>query len=164
MSQRKSSLSGFTLIELMIVIAIITILTTMAVPSFQDRVIRAQVSEGLALSDFVKQAIAAQYAKTHRLPKDNASAGLPPADRIVGNYVTGIAVHEGSVLITFGNQSNRYLAGKKLSLRPAVVENYPIVPIAWVCGMAGVPEKMKVLGGNETNLPLPHLPIDCRPA
>ena len=156
--------SGFTLIELMIVIAIITILTTMAVPSFQDRVIRAQVSEGLALADFVKQAIVAQYAKSHRLPKDNAAAGLPPPDRIVGNYVTSIAVQEGGIVITFGSQSNRYLVGKKLSLRPAVVENYPMVPIAWVCGLAGVPDKMKVMGSNETNLPLPHLPIDCRPA
>jgi len=164
MTQRNLSLSGFTLIELMIVISIITILTTMAVPSFQDRVIRTQVSEGLALADFVKQSIAAQYTKTHRMPKDNASAGLPPADRIIGNYVSNIAVHEGSVDITFGNQANRYLVGKKLSLRPAVVENFPVVPIAWVCGMAGVPEKMKVMGGNETNLPLPHLPLDCRPA
>lgn len=156
--------SGFTLIELMIVVAIITILTTMALPSFQDRVIRTQVGEGLVLADFVKQSIAAQYAKTQRMPKDNASAGLPPADRIVGNYVSNIAVQDGSVVITFGQQSNRYLAGKKLSLRPAVVENYPAVPIAWVCGMAGVPDKMKVMGNNETNLPLPHLPIDCRPA
>lgn len=164
MTQRNVHRSGFTLIELMIVIAIITILTTMAVPSFQDRVIRTQVGEGLALADFVKQSIAAQYARTQRMPRDNAGAGLPPPERIVGNYVSNVAVRDGSIVITFGQQSNRYLAGKKLSLRPAVVEHYPVVPIAWVCGLAGVPDKMKVIGNNETNLPLPHLPMDCRPA
>jgi type IV pilus assembly protein PilA len=53
-------------------------------------------------------------------------------------------------------------SGKKLTLRPAIVEGYPAVPLAWVCGNAGTPGKMKVAGDNETTLPNPHLPIDCR--
>lgn len=57
-------------------------------PSYQDRFIRAQVAEGLALADMAKQAITAEYARSGKLPADNASAGLPPADRIVGNYVS----------------------------------------------------------------------------
>jgi type IV pilus assembly protein PilA len=153
---------GFTLIELMVVIAIIGIMATMAMPSYQDRVIRAQVSEGLALADFAKQAVAAHHTKTKRLPASNEAAGLPPANRIVGNYVSSVAVADGVVTITFGNQSNRNLVGKKLSLRPATVADYPQVPIAWVCGTAGVPEKMAVSGHNATDLPGPHLPLDCR--
>lgn len=154
--------SGFTLIELMIVIAILGIMATYALPSYQDRVIRAQVTEGLGLSEFVKESIQAYYARNRRMPKDNAAAGLPPADKIIGNYVTDLAVSDGAIVITYGNRSNRNLAGKKVTLRPAVVEGYPAVPIAWVCGAAGAPDKMRVLGQNDTNLPGPHLPIDCR--
>ncbi len=153
---------GFTLIELMIVIAIMSILATMAVPSFQDRGIRTQVSEGLALADFAKQAVGTYYARHHTMPPDNAAAGLPPADRIVGNYVSSIAVRGGALVITFGNTANRNLAGMKLALRPATVEGYPQVPIAWVCGAAAVPDKMRAHGENATNLPGTHLPLDCR--
>jgi len=156
------STSGFTLIELMIVVAIIGILTTMALPSYQDRVIRAQVSEGIALADFVKQSVASYYGKTKRMPKDNAAAGMPESRLIVGNYVSDLSVREGVITITYGNRSNLHLSGKKLSLRPAVVEGHPVVPIAWVCGLASVPEPMKVAGENDTTLPAPHLPIDCR--
>lgn len=153
---------GFTLIELMIVISIIGILATMAVPSFQDRVIRTQVSEGLGLAELAKQAVQAHYSKTRRLPSNNEAAGLPPADRIVGTFVSAVSVLDGVVTITFGNQSNRNLANKKIALRPATVPDYPQVPIAWVCGTAGVPNKMRVNGDNSTDLPAHHLPLDCR--
>lgn len=153
---------GFTLIELMIVIAIIGIMASMAVPSFQDRVIRAQVAEGLALADFAKQAVAAHYARTRGMPQDNQAAGLPPAERIVGNHVSALAVRGGAIHIRFGNQANRNLAGKTLTLRPATVAGYPQVPIAWVCGTAAVPAKMSASGHSATDLPPPHLPFDCR--
>lgn len=154
--------SGFTLIELMIVIAIIGLLATLAMPTYQDRVIRSQVSEALQLAGFARQGVAEFYARHKRLPRDNAEAGLPPADRIVGNYVVDLAVKEGAIEVTLGNRVNAHAEGKKLTLRPAVVEGYPAVPIAWVCGNAGVPAKMKAAGANNTTLPGPHLPIDCR--
>lgn len=154
--------AGFTLIELMIVIAIIGILATMAMPTFQDRVIRAQVAEALNLADFAKQAVASFHAKAKRMPKDNAEAGLPPGDKIMGNYVTDVSVKDGAIVVTMGNRSNAHIEGKKLALRPAIVEGHPTVPIAWACGNAAAPAKMKVLGANDTTLPGPHLPIDCR--
>jgi type IV pilus assembly protein PilA len=163
MTSSKCSAQGFTLIELMIVVAIIGILATMAVPSFQDRVIRSQVNDSLAMVDFVKQSVSGQYAKSGTLPKDNNSAGLPPHDRIVGNFVSDVVVRDGAITITYGSLSNKFLAGKKLTLRPAVVKGYNKVPVAWVCGLAAVPGKMSVNGGNETDLPGQYLPIDCRP-
>ena len=153
---------GFTLIELMIVIAIIGIMATMAVPSYQDRLIRAQVAEGMALAQFAQQAVQAEYSRTRTMPADNAVAGLPPADRIIGNYVSSLAVHDGSIVITFGNRSNRHIAGSRLSLRAATVDGYPQVPIAWVCGTAGAPEHMHVHAANETTLTDTQLPLDCR--
>lgn len=154
---------GFTLIELMIVIAIICVMATMAVPSYQDRVVRSQVKEGLSLAAFAQEAVQAHF-RTHRtLPHNNAEAGLPPADQIVGNYVSQLEVRDGVTHLRFGNSANRHLAGKTLSVRPAVVKAYPQVPIAWVCAQAGVPAQMQAMGDDRTDLPLHFLPVDCRP-
>jgi type IV pilus assembly protein PilA len=153
---------GFTLIELMIVIASIGIMSTFAMPTFQDRIIRAQITEGLGLSEFARQAVQGYYSRNRRMPADNAAAGLPPAERIVGNYVTHLAVANGAIVITFGNRSNRNLAGKKVTLRPAVVDGFAAVPIAWVCGVAAAPDKMRAAGDNVTDVPATYLPLDCR--
>ena len=158
----RVSQSGFTLIELMIVIAIIGILSTLALPSYQDRVIRAQISEGITLAEFVRQSIGAHYLRNRGMPRDNAAAGLPDGKVIVGNYVSEVRVRDGAINIVFGNRSNKHLAGKTLTMRPAIVAEHVVVPIAWVCGNAPAPEKMKVMGENATNLPPSHLPIDCR--
>lgn len=162
MNFQKSLSRGFTLVELMIVVAIMGILSVMAVPSYQDRVIRTQVGEGLNLAEFVRQSVQEYYKKNHRLPPDNTALGLPPGGKIIGTYVTDLTVREGVIVVTFGNRVNRFIAGKKLSLRPAVVEGYPVVPISWVCGNASAPDKMQVHGKNDTDLPGPHLPLDCR--
>jgi len=152
---------GFTLIELMIVVAIISILATLALPSYQDRVIKAQVGEGLVLAEVVKHAMAVYYVKYGKLPKDNASAGLPASQKIIGNFVSSIAVADGAINITLGNRADKHAVGKVLTLRPAVVADAKVVPIAWVCGFASVPNGMVVAGKNITSLPEYHLPLDC---
>ena len=154
--------AGFTLVEVMVVIAVIAILASLALPSFLDRIMRNQVVEGVGVADFVRQAVATGYTALRTLPKDNAAAGLPASDKIVGNYVGDIAVKEGAITITFGNKAQAGLQGKKLTLRPAVVANAPMVPIAWVCGNASVPTKMTAMGSNETTLPAAALPLNCK--
>jgi len=154
--------TGFTLIELMIVISIIGILATMAVPSFQDRVIRAQVQEALSLSAMAEEEIQVYYKRRGKLPKDNAAAGLPAPEVIVGNYVTALTVESGVVHITLGNRVNRHIMGKTISVRPALVAASTKVPIAWVKGYAPVPGGMTVKGGNRTDILPRHLPFACR--
>jgi hypothetical protein len=76
--------------------------------------------------------------------------------------ITSVAIQNGAINITFGNKANNVILGKVLTLRPAVVEDAPIVPVTWVCGYATAPEKMTVKGENQTNIPPGLLPIRCR--
>jgi type IV pilus assembly protein PilA len=153
---------GFTLIEMMVGVAIIAILALMMLPSYQDKLVRDQVVEALPLADVATKPVAAAWASAQSLPADNAAAGLPPADKIVGNLVSSVAVQGGAIHLTFGNRANGQIKGRVLTLRPAVVEDAPVVPIAWVCGYAPVPDKMTVKGENRTNVPPVYLPFRCR--
>jgi type IV pilus assembly protein PilA len=153
---------GFTLIELMAVVAVIAILATMALPSIRGRLVRQQIVETAKIADIAKSPIELAWALTHTLPADNAAAGLPAADKIVGNYADAVTIENGAIQIHFGNRANSALRGKTLSLRPAVVEDAPIVPVAWICGNASVPDKMTVKGPNRTDVAKGFLPMNCR--
>jgi type IV pilus assembly protein PilA len=154
---------GFTLVEMMVVVGIVAILALMAIPTYQDKFIRDQVAEALPLADLAKPPVALSWAVLQTFPADNAAAGLPVAEKIVNNFIGSVAIQGGAINITFGNKANRAILGKVLSLRPAVVEDAPIVPVTWVCGYATAPEKMTVKGENKTNIPPGYLPIRCRP-
>lgn len=153
---------GFTMVEMLGVLAVITILALMAVPSVLDKVVKAQIEGALPLADIAKRPIAAIWAATQELPPDNAAAGLPVAEKIVNNYVSAVTVADGVIHVTFGNRASKAIAGKVLSLRPAVVEDAPVVPITWVCGNAEAPEKMTVMGENQTDIDPIYLPLECR--
>jgi type IV pilus assembly protein PilA len=154
--------SGFSLMEMMVVIAIIGILALIAAPSFQDQIVRNEIKEALPLADLAKQPVALAWAAAQTFPKDNTEALLPPAEKIVSNLISSVAIKDGAINITFGNRANGVINGKMLTLRPAVVEDTPIVPVAWVCGTAEAPDKMTVKGRNETNIPDIFLPFNCR--
>jgi type IV pilus assembly protein PilA len=154
---------GFTLIEMMVVIGIVAILALMAVPSFQEKIVRDQIVEALPLADIAKAPVAASWSLGLPLPDSNDAAGLPPADKIVSNLVSSVSVQGGAINVTFGNHANSALKGKVLTIRPAVVADAPIVPVAWVCGNSTPPDKMTVKGENRTSIPVAFLPLKCRP-
>ena len=153
---------GFTLLEMMVVLAIIAILALMLIPSYQDKLVRDQIVEALPLADVATKPVAAAWASTQTFPADNAAAGLPAADKIVSNLISSVVVQDGVVHLTFGNRANGQIKGKVLTLRPAVVPDAPVVPVAWICGYAPVPDKMTVKGENRTNIPAIYLPFKCR--
>ena len=171
-SIKKGVQKGFTLIELMIVVAIIGILAAVALPAYQDYTVRAQVSEALALSGGLKTAVTDYHAAKGTFPADLplAVCGQTPAPAgctgatatdYKGNYVSQIDVANGSIDITFGNKANTAIAGKLLSLRPGtdVAGN-----VTWICGKAAVPGGVTVAAGatDVTDADLKYLPTSCK--
>ena len=112
------SMKGFTLIELMIVVAIIAILAAIALPAYQDYTIRSQVSEGSVLADGAKTAVAEYYSNRGVAPKDNASAGLATNTSIKGKFTTQLTVNSGLITALYGNKANTSITGSSLSFSP----------------------------------------------
>lgn len=153
---------GFTLIEMMVVVAVIAILALLMAPSYIDRLIRNQIGDALPLADIAKRPIEASWSLARALPADNASIGLPVPEKVVSNYVSSLSVEGGAIHMTFGNRAHNQIRGLILSLRPAIVTDAPVVPIAWVCGYAPVPGNMTAQGENRTDIPAAYLPPQCR--
>ena len=153
---------GFTLMEMMVVVGIIAILALLMVPAYIDRIVRNQILEALPLADVAKQPIEGAWKLVRRLPADNAAIGLPVPEKVVSNYVSSVAVEGGAIHMTFGNRAHNQIRGQVLSLRPAVVMDAPVVPIAWVCGYASVPGNMTAQGENRTSVAARYLPNRCR--
>ena len=138
---RKQIQKGFTLIELMIVVAIIGILAAIAIPAYQDYTIRAQVTEGLNLASPIKAAIAEYYANNGSWASGltgNGAGLLGYTSDPTGKYVSDVAIGTGSVItITYGGNANAAnLAGKTLTITPGTSANGDI---SWQCGSRQMP-------------------------
>jgi type IV pilus assembly protein PilA len=163
----KSLQKGFTLIELMIVIAIIGILAAIAIPAYQNYTIRAQVTEGLSLADTYKNAVAEFYQNVGTFPTGVTKAGsattvaMPGAS--VGKYVSAVTVDpNGNIAITYnGTNANAKLkAANALFLNVGTDTNGDV---AWVCGTAAAPLGVTLVAAGATTVPNQYLPSSCHP-
>ena len=142
----KAMQKGFTLIELMIVVAIIGILAAIALPAYQDYTIRAQVSEAASLAGGGKTAASEFYAQYGRWPGSNESAGMEVASKIKGKYVESVEVNSGQITATMGDGAHTNVQGKTLILSGVVDANDP-GSYDWVC---------------KGDIPGKYLPASCR--
>jgi len=153
--------TGFTLMELLMVISLIGILAMVAIPSYSIYLKRAKVSEAFFLASSLTHNITEYYSTYGKLPVNLQALALPPAANLSGQYVSQMAIVNGAINIQFGNADEK-LAKQILTLRPAlVITNPPVPAIYWVCGYAEVIEGMTVFGENQTTLPPMYLPKVC---
>lgn len=153
---------GFTLIEMMVVVAIITILALMAIPKADPTIARRQVVESLTLIEDYKKLVTFYHQSTLVFLPDNKTAGIPEPDKLLGNYVSRIELKNGAFHIHFGNKAHVSIKDKILSVQPIVVKDSPQSPLSWLCGRGAVPEGMQAVGDNQTSVELKDLPIECR--
>ncbi len=139
---------GFTLIELMIVVAIIGILAAAAVPMYLDYAVRSQIADGLTLASGAKSAVTEFYQDRGRMPTDNTEAGLSGSSEIQGKYVSSVSVgnQDGVITVTYGNDVNQVISGESVTLTADTSESGSV---RWVCDSGGVIEDK-------------HLPSACR--
>ncbi|WP_323814600.1 pilin [Cellvibrio sp. NN19] len=154
--------TGFTLIEMMVVIAIIAVLALIAMPSPDPTIARRQVVESMELVDNYKKLVTFYHQSTQTFLQDNNEAGIPAADKLLGNYVDRIDLKQGAFHIHFGNKAHANIKNKTLSIQPIMVTGSPESPISWICGKAAVPQGMQAVGENRTDLELKDLPLNCR--
>lgn len=131
-----SNTKGFTLIELMIVIAIIGIIAAIAIPAYQNYITRAQLSEAMTISGGIRNEIASSFigGPGTFVGIDSGTNGIPVAANVQGSYVESASVTDGVVSVTLGNDVSEYLKGEILKLTPVTT---PGGTITWNCEFSG---------------------------
>ena len=157
--------SGFTLIELMAVVAIIGILAAVAIPNYSVYLKQAKVIEGVNLIPRFSKLIGEYYAHRGHFPADNASLALAAPEQLQGNHIEAISIENGAIHLTYKNKSlyTDDVEPTRLSFRPALHVDAPHTPvIVWVCNDNKAPEGMRLYGENKTHMPYEYLPPACQ--
>jgi type IV pilus assembly protein PilA len=157
----KTMQKGFTLIELMIVVAIIGILAAIAIPAYQDYTIRAQVSEGMTLAAAAKAAVAETYMNTGVAPVNRSEAGMSAnASDTFGKYVASVDIDNGTIVVTYGNDVNAAINADTVTLQPFTTGDNSVT---WNCGNAtSVGGTAMGNASTSTSLDPRYLPSACR--
>ena len=167
----KRRQSGFTLIELMVVVTIIGILASFAIPAYQDYTIRAQVSEGMSLAAIARAAVAEEFLTEGLPPTDRTDAGMSAdAADTSGRYVAGVDIANGVLTIIYGNEANPRIAGDGANTLTLTPYESADLSLLWRCGSAPEPDGAELLGTAAgmaaayvaPTLPIRYLPAACR--
>ncbi len=153
---------GFTLVEMMVVVAIIAILALLALPSPDPTIARKQIIESMALVEDYKKLVAFYHQSAQVFLKNNQEAGIPPPDKILGNYLDRVDLVNGAFHLHFGNKAHGAIKNKTLSIQPVMVIGSPQSPISWICGKSSAPNGMQAVGENRTDIEPKDLPLNCR--
>ena len=162
--------AGFTLIELMIVVAIIGVLAAIAIPAYQDYTIRAQVAEGISLAGNAKVPVVDSFLQRGRPPANRTVAGMTAnATDTLGKYVQSVEIDDGTVIVTFGFDAHAAISNLTVTLVPYETNESSV---DWRCGFALAPAGLQPMGTSDGTNPSPvltstiqarYLPSSCRP-
>jgi type IV pilus assembly protein PilA len=118
--------------------------------------------EALAMAGDMRENVTAHYVEQLAFPANNAQAGVPKPEFLIGNRITGVVIKDGAIHVTLGNKVSKLLQDKTLTFRPAIVIGSPTSPIAWLCGYDTPVTGMLAVGENRTDIADEFLPLACR--